>query len=125
VDQVEVFLVVGNLELAQRLGHQVGNAKAIHLTLFHLIVGGVELGSSFLDPRPPFRERGLTPVAHKRVITQKCVLVQVVVYLLPKCATPLLGTTNWILCNFHPCLAKAHVLKLGEVPGLTGHSFGN
>jgi hypothetical protein len=66
VDQVEVLLLIGCIELAQRLGHQVSDAKATHLMLHHLLVSGVELGGLLLDPRPPFRERGLTPIAQKR-----------------------------------------------------------
>jgi hypothetical protein len=58
VDQVEVLLLIGHLELAQRLGHQVDDAKTTRLMLLHLLVDGVELGGLLLDPRPPFRERG-------------------------------------------------------------------
>jgi hypothetical protein len=46
------------------------------------------------------------------------------VYLLPKCATPLLGATDWILSKFHPCLAKTHIHSLGEIFGFMRHSFG-
>jgi hypothetical protein len=102
-----------------------GNAKATHLTLLHIIVCGVELGGLFLDQRPPFCEQGLTPVTHKMVIAQILVLVEEVVDLLKNCATPLLDATNWILSNFHPCLAKAHILKLGEVVSSTRCSFGD
>jgi hypothetical protein len=125
VDKIEVLLLIGHLELAQRLGHQVGNAKATHLTLLRLVLGGIELGGPLLDPRPPFRERGLTPIDHKWVISQILVFMEVVVDLPPKCVAPLLGATYWILSNFHSCLAKAHILKLGEVPGLMGRSFGD
>jgi hypothetical protein len=76
VDQVEVLLLVGNLELAQRLGHQVCNTKAIQFMLLHLVVSSIELGGMFLDSRPPFCEQGLTPVAHKRVITQMLMLME-------------------------------------------------
>jgi hypothetical protein len=86
-----------------------------HLTLLHIVVGGVELGGLLLDPSTPFCERDLTPVAHNRVIAQILVCMEEVVNLLNKCVTPMLEATNWILSNFHPCLAKAHILKLIEV----------
>jgi hypothetical protein len=49
IDQVEVLLLVGNLELAQKLSHQVGNAKTIQHTLLHLVVGSLELDGLLLD----------------------------------------------------------------------------
>jgi hypothetical protein len=59
VDQVEFVFLVGNLELAQRLGHQVGNAKATQFKLLHLVVGGIELFGLLLDPHPTFVSEAL------------------------------------------------------------------
>jgi hypothetical protein len=58
------------------------------------------------------------------VIAQILVLVEEVVDLLKNCATPLLDAINWILSNFHLCLAKARILKLGEVVSSTRRCFG-
>jgi hypothetical protein len=46
------------------------------------------------------------------MFTQVLVLMEVVENLLPKCNPLLLGGINWILSNFHPSLAKYHVLKV-------------
>jgi hypothetical protein len=52
------------------------------------------------------------------------VLVQVVENIFLECASLLLGTTNLILSNFYPSLAKTHVLNFRVYYDSFGPSFG-
>jgi hypothetical protein len=98
--------------VTQSLPHQVSNAKATNLSLLHHIVRHAELGALLLDERPPFCEPVLIAITLKQVFTQVFVLMEVVENFLPKCNPLLLGSTSWILSNFHQSLSKHHVLKV-------------
>jgi hypothetical protein len=49
MDHVELFTLIGGLEVAQSLPHQASNAKDTNLSLLHHVVHRIELGALLLD----------------------------------------------------------------------------